>query len=78
MPTNYSSIIQANIPILTCQPDQTHSSNLFRIIKSTLWVDTDCDILHINTDALPIELHMYFNDITDIPDEELLVALQGM
>lgn len=78
MPAHYSSIVHANIPIFTCQPDPTRSSNLFRIIKSELWVDNDSDVLDTTMNPIPLELHMYFRDITEIPDDNSLISVQGL
>lgn len=36
MPTNFTSIVHANIPILSCQPDPHRASNLFQTIQSQL------------------------------------------
>lgn len=78
MPSNYTSIIHANIPILECRPDPTRSSNLFRVIHSQLWVDDSCDISQISLSTIPIQLYMYFNDIIDIPEDNSLIAIQGI
>ena len=78
MPTNFTSIVHANIPILSCQPDPHRASNLFQTIQSQLWVEEYCDTSDITTMILPIEVHMYFSDSNDIPDDDSLVSIEGM
>lgn len=78
MPASFSCIIHTNILIISCKPDPERSSNLFRIIKSKLWVNEGCEIQNILPVPLPIEIHTYFPDTLHLLDEDSLVAIQGM
>lgn len=77
MPPNYTSIIHTNIPVLDNQPETNRSYNLFQIIHSSLWIDSQCGISDISSEPLPVELYRYFHDLSEIPDEDSLVAVRG-
>lgn len=78
MSYNFSLILHANIPILSYQPNPVRSSNMFQIMQSQLWVNKYCDTPDITTMILPLKIHMYFSDSIDIPDDDSLVAIEGI
>ena len=78
MPSNYTTIIHADIPVLSSEIDSSRGSNLFRHIISRLWVNERCNILSVLPTSLPLDIHIYFPDITEVPLDDSLAALWGI
>lgn len=78
MPSHYSAIIHANVPILSTEADPSRPSSLFQHITSKLWIDETCNVNNITTHLLPLEISMFFPDISEIPDEGCLVMIEGI
>ncbi|KAF8455064.1 hypothetical protein BDZ91DRAFT_746973 [Kalaharituber pfeilii] len=78
MSLSYSSILQIAAPVLSCDSDSAFHSPLFRNIHTTIWIDSDINIISVDSSqSLSMDIHMFFDDAIDIPLENSLVQVNG-